>query len=206
MIGFYESEPEGLTARHRLAAQLCILAGAPAGGSASAQGCVWNAVPSVPQLIMDGAHAFIYAAGQTPSEQVGLTAGSITYLVADSLGSMCGTVNGSGALTGTTSYDAWGNPQTTGGLTASTPFGYAGSYTDATGLIYLVNRYYSPAIGQFSSVDPDLSKSLSPYGYGSEDPIANVDPNRLSTKGCFFTTVAPFFISTTSNKIYAQER
>jgi hypothetical protein len=30
MIGFYEAKADGLTARHRLAAQLCILAGADA--------------------------------------------------------------------------------------------------------------------------------------------------------------------------------
>ncbi len=58
----------------------------------------------------------------------------------DSLGSFRGTVNSSGSFTGTTSYDAWGNPETTGGLTSVTSFGYAGSCTDPSGLIYLINR------------------------------------------------------------------
>jgi RHS repeat-associated protein len=31
---------------------------------------------------------------------------------------------------------------------------FAGGYADPTELIYLVNRYYNPATGQFTSVDP----------------------------------------------------
>ncbi len=112
----------------------------PAGGSPVTQGYVWNTIPQVPQLIMDGTSAYIYDGGLAPAEQVNLATGTITYLITDSLGSVRGTVNSAGTLTGTTSYDAWGNPQTPGGLTATTPFGYAGGYTDPTGLIYLLNR------------------------------------------------------------------
>jgi hypothetical protein len=53
---------------------------------------------------MDSANAYIYGAGNTPSEQVNLSTGAITYLVADSLGSVRGALNSSGSLTGTTSY------------------------------------------------------------------------------------------------------
>ena len=84
-----------------------------------------QSVPEVPQMIMDSANAYIYGPSGTPAEQVNLSTGAVTYLIADALGSVRGTVNNSGALTGTTSYDAWGTPQTTGGLTGSTPFGYA---------------------------------------------------------------------------------
>ena len=45
---------------------------------------------------MDGTNAYIYAAGTAPVEQVSLSAGTITYLVADSLGSVRGTVSTSG--------------------------------------------------------------------------------------------------------------
>lgn len=40
---------------------------------------------------------------------------------------------------------------TPGGLTATTPFGFAGGYTDPTDLIYLIHRYYDPSTGQFIS-------------------------------------------------------
>ena len=70
---------------------------------------------------MDSGNAYIYTGGVAPAEQVNLATGSIMYLVTDSLGSVGGVVNSSGTLTATTSYDAWGNPETTGGLSLSTP-------------------------------------------------------------------------------------
>jgi RHS repeat-associated protein len=113
------------------------------------------------------------------TEQVNLASGAITYLVSDSLGSVRGTVSASGAVTGTTSYHASGNPQTSGGLTTSTPFGYAGSYTDPTGLLYLVNRYCEPATGQFTSVDPAVSNTGQPYQYASGNPVSGSDPSGM---------------------------
>jgi RHS repeat-associated protein len=88
-------------------------------------------------------------------------------------------VSSSGVLSGTASYDAWGNPHTSGGLTATTPFGFAGGYTDPTGLIYLINRYYDPSIGQFLSVDPDVIKTLQPYAYTAGNPVSSTDPTGL---------------------------
>jgi hypothetical protein len=70
------------------------------------------------------ANAYIYTAGTAPAEQVSLATGAVTYLNTDSLGSVRGIISSSGALTATTSYDAWGNPQASGGLTAYTPFGF----------------------------------------------------------------------------------
>src|SRR5258708_30595775 len=77
----------------------------------STESYVWNA----DGLLMDSDNAYIHAGSKyTPSEQVNLSTGAVTYLVSDSLGSIRGTVNSSGTLTGTTSYDAWGNPETSG--------------------------------------------------------------------------------------------
>jgi RHS repeat-associated protein len=148
----------------------------PAGKSAITLGYVWNTTTQVPLMIMDSSMAYIYGTGLTPAEQVNLSTGTVTYLVTDQLGSVRSTVNSSGSVTGTTNYDAWGNPETTGGLTATTPFGFAGGYTDPTGLIYLINRYYDPQTGQFISVDPLLSQTLAPYSYASGNPISNTDP------------------------------
>jgi RHS repeat-associated protein len=155
----------------------------PAGGSAVTQNYVWNTTGPTPQIIMDGTNAYIYASGVAPSEQVNLTTGSVAYLVVDGVGSVRGIVNSSGSLTATTSYDAWGNPDTVGGLTASTPFGFAGGYTDPDGLIYLLNRYYKPSTGQFTSVDPDLSQTLAPYAYTDGDPVSNIDPTGKDYEG-----------------------
>ncbi len=148
----------------------------PSGASAISQEYVWNVAPSVPQLMMDGTNAYIYAGGGSPAEQVNLSTGTATYLVADELGSIRGTVSAAGALTGTATYDAWGNPLGGGSLISITPFGYAGGYTDPDGLSYLVNRYYDPVTGQFLSVDPDLSETLAPYSYATGDPVLANDP------------------------------
>jgi len=155
----------------------------PSGGSATTQGYVWNTVPQIPQMIMDSTNAYIYGSTRTPAEQVNLSTGTITYLVTDSLGSVRGTVGSSGTLTAATSYDAWGNPQTTGGLTSATPFGYAGAYTDPSGLIYLIHRYYDPATGQFLSVDPYLNSTHEPYIYADGNPVTGTDPTGQSLPG-----------------------
>jgi RHS repeat-associated protein len=131
------------------------------------------------RLLMDSGNAYIYAGGNTPAEQVSLSDGTTSYLVADALGSVRGIVNSSGTLAATTSYDPWGNPVTTSGLTDSTPFGYAGGYTDPTGLIYLVNRYYDPGTGQFLSEDPAVSQTGQPYAYAGGNPVNATDPTGL---------------------------
>ncbi len=147
----------------------------PAGGSAITQHYVWGG----DSLLMDGSNAYVYTGQDAPGEQVSLSAGTVTYLNADLIRSIRGTVNSSGTLTGTMSYDAWGNPTTAGGLTATTPFGFAGGYTDPDGLIYLINRYYDPATGQFTSVDPDVDQTEQPYAYADTDPVDQSDPDGL---------------------------
>jgi RHS repeat-associated protein len=149
----------------------------PAGGSAATQGYVWDTQAQLPQLIMDGTNAYVYAGGPVTAEQVNLATGAVTYLLTDSLGSVRAAVSSSGSLIGATSYDAWGNPQATGGLAAITPFGYAGGYTDADGLIYLQARYYEPATGQFLSADPLLAQTLQPYVYANGNPVSEIDPS-----------------------------
>jgi RHS repeat-associated protein len=148
---------------------------------ASTQQFVWNNVSTLPQVLMDSGNAYIYTGGVAPAEQVNLATGSVTYLVTDSLGSVRGVVSSTGALTATTGYDAWGKPETTGGLSASTPYGYAGGYTDADGIIYLLARYYDPSTGQFLSADPLIEQTLQPYAYASGNPVTNSDPSGMIT-------------------------
>ena len=39
-----------------------------------------------------------------------------------------------------------------------------------------VGRYYDPQTGQFISVDPMVQQTREPYSYGTDDPIARIDP------------------------------
>ncbi len=65
--------------------------------------------------------------------------------------------------------------------------------SDATGLDYAVNRFYSAAQGRFTQVDPigmsaaSLSdpQSLNMYSYCGNDPINHVDPDGLFFKKLF---------------------
>jgi RHS repeat-associated protein len=140
---------------------------------------VWNVNTTIPELLMDSTNAYIYGSDEIPVEQVNLSTGVISYLVADAVGSVRGIVNSAGGLTATTSYAAWGNPLTSGGLTSYTPFGFAGGYTDATGLLYLQNRYYDPQTGAFLTVDPEVSQTSEPYCYAGDDPVSFSDPDGL---------------------------
>jgi RHS repeat-associated protein len=144
---------------------------------------VWNTVTAVPELLMDSTNAYIYGPSGTPFEQVALSGGTIHYLDSDVLGTVRGVVSSGGSLTASTSYDAWGNPETTGGLTAYTPIGFAGGYTDATNLIYFIYRYYDPATGTFVSVDPAVRITHQSYLYTGDNPVNSSDPLGQDTLG-----------------------
>ena len=150
----------------------------------------WNTESSVPQLLTDGENAYIYGPpgtplGNAPVEQIPLsssaTPGSSTYLFSDPQGVRL-TFNSSGTITAGATYSAYGQV-TSGGLSSITPFGYAGGYTDPTGLIYLINRYYDPSTGQFLSVDPLVGITDQPYQYVGGDPLNFIDPLGLCLSG-----------------------
>jgi len=147
------------------------------GGGTGTNAFTWNTTTSVPQLLRDSHNAYIYGSGGTPLEQVSLSSGAITYLVSDALGSVRGIVSSSGALSATTSYDAWGNAQTMGGLFSYTNFGFAGGFLGSQGLYYFINRYYDPSVGQFISIDPMVIATGQAYSYTGGDPVNMTDPS-----------------------------
>ena len=63
------------------------------------------------------------------------------------------------------------------------PFGFAGEWTDAaTGLQYLRARWYDPATGRFTQVDPfpgllSLPGTQHPYAYALNNPLRYTDPS-----------------------------
>lgn len=137
----------------------------------------WDTQGSIPRLLEDGQNDYIYGPTGTPLAEVALSGGAIDFLLTDRKGSVRDVVSGSTGLSlGYTGYDAYGTPSISGGLTALTPLGFQGGYTDATGLIYFQQRYYDPGTGQFMSLDPLNQMTNSGYTFNKDNPFGYSDP------------------------------
>jgi RHS repeat-associated protein len=130
----------------------------------------------MPLILNDGASSYLYGPGGVPFEQI-TTAGVATYMHADQLGSIRMITNTTANNAGTASYTAYGTRTTTG---TTSPFGYAGQYTDTeTGLQWDRARYYDPTTAQFLTVDPFAALTGARYSYASGNPITGADPTGL---------------------------
>jgi len=136
---------------------------------------VWDVSGSVPQLLDDGGNFYLYGpnVGSAPLEQISTNFSTPSYLISDTTG-VREQVNSIGSVVGSMSYDSYGNRCSTCAI--STPFGFEGGYTEPTGLVYLIRRYYDPATEQFLSVDPQADVTGTPYAYTGGDPVNNADP------------------------------
>jgi RHS repeat-associated protein len=142
----------------------------------------WNPTRSLPLILNDGTNSYIQGPGGLPVEQI-TSAGAVTYLHHDQQGSTRLLTGSTGTVTGSTTFDAYGNKTGSTG-TSTTPLGYDGQYTSSdTGLIYLRARVYDPATAQFLSVDPIEAITRAPYGYARENPLTFGDPSGLSVLG-----------------------
>jgi RHS repeat-associated protein len=149
----------------------------PAGGSA--QQFTWDTSDTVPQLLEDGTNYYLYGPniGSAPIEQISISGSTTTYLVSDTTGVREQIESSGSALSGSMSYDTYGDK--CGTCSISTPFGFEGGYTDATGLVYLIGRYYDSATEQFLSLDPLVGVSGQPYAFTGGDPVNGSDPSGL---------------------------
>ena len=170
----------------------------PATGSATWY--LYDPSTAVPQLLSTSTYNqststwsawnYVYGFGDAPIAQVNVTTSEVDLLSADAMGdvraveAMSGT-NG-GTLVNYTAYDSFGQPTNAGGLTGTTTgypepcdFGFGGGYTDETGLVYLVHRYFDPVTGQFLSVDPLNDRTGAGYSYAGDDPLDGTDPSGL---------------------------
>ena len=138
----------------------------------------WDSTPTVPEVLGDGSYFYIYGPGGLPIEQIDAS-GNVSYFFHDGNGTTRALLASDGSIGATFTDNAFGvQTNATGSL--NTPLLYAQSYTDpATGLLYMVNRYYDPITGQFVSVDPLLSETGSFYNYAGDDPTNQSDPTGL---------------------------
>jgi RHS repeat-associated protein len=107
-----------------------------------------------------------------PVEQI--SGSAATFLVVSPVGAQ-GVFSSTGSSLEQALYSTYRNQSITSGSKV-TPFGFQGSYTDPTGLIYLINRYYDPSTDQFLSVDPAVDTTGQPYVFTNDNPLNATDP------------------------------
>ena len=113
------------------------------------------------------------------------TAGSTTsYAVTDAQGTVRALTSSTGAVTGTASYDPYGQLRTSTGT--ATTFGYTGAATDVGGNVNLQAREYNPTYGQFLQSDTYTvggpgTTGYNHYTYTSDNPATQVDPTGHDT-------------------------
>ena len=110
--------------------------------------------------------------------------GATYYYHVDGHGNITALTDASGNTAAQYTYDAWGNILTQSGTVASTnPLRYSGyMYDGATGLYYLMARYYDPGVGRFITRDTfhgfeNEPQSLNQYAYCHNNPVVYVDPS-----------------------------
>jgi RHS repeat-associated protein len=122
--------------------------------------------------------------------------GSTTTFMHSGLKNMDAQTNGSGAVSASRTYDAFGLVTEQTG-SHSGPFGYAGAFgyqEDATGLKLLGHRYYDPSTGRFLTRDPIKDgRNWYAYGAGSNSPTTGADPTGLGWHDPAQVTVSPNF-------------
>jgi RHS repeat-associated protein len=137
--------------------------------------------------------------GTLNSQTEGGAAGTGTtyYAATDWEGSVTGLDNSSGTQVSSTAYSAYGTPSTSG--TVLSTIGYIGSYTlTGSGLDNMRARDYSPATGEFVTVDPLLPATGLAYAYADDSPAFFTDPDGLCS---WWTSTAA-----SSSRILRQDR
>ncbi len=114
--------------------------------------------------------------GSAPVEQITTNqAGSSAVFLVTVPSGVQGVVSSTGAVLELALYSPYGT-QTLKAGSVVTPFGFEGAYTDSTGLLYLINRYYDPTTDSFISVDPKVQQTDQPYAFVNDDPLNGTDP------------------------------
>jgi RHS repeat-associated protein len=140
----------------------------------------WDQSSEIPMLLTeaDGSDLthYLYGPGGFPYAEIAPD-GAVTYLHHDQLGSVRLLTDPSGDTTGSVTYDPYGAVSASTGEQSA--MGFAGQYTDPTGLQYLRARYYDPDTGQFLTRDPLEASTGQPYAYAGNTPLNATDPSGL---------------------------
>ncbi|MGH2607886.1 MAG: RHS repeat domain-containing protein [Tepidiformaceae bacterium] len=139
-------------------------------------GFTWDIAAGLPVVIDDGAK-YVYGAGL----EAQISGANTYYYLADGLGSTVKTVDASGNVVNSYTYDIYGKKTSSTGSQAN-EFDFAGQQTDPTGLQYLRARYVDPETGVFISREPLAARIGwlgNPFGYAGGNPASLIDPTGL---------------------------
>jgi RHS repeat-associated protein len=103
------------------------------------------------------------------------------WMVQDGLGSVRGVVDNSVGVLESRNYDPYGTGFDATG-SSQTAYGFTGEPMDDNGLLYLRARYYNPAVGVFTALDPFegiscMPMSINGYSYIEGNVLNRVDPS-----------------------------
>jgi len=113
-------------------------------------------------------------------------AGAHHYYYTDPQGTVLAKADSSGTIVATYDYAPYGTAVASMSPAPNGP-GYTGHVNDPESeLVYMQARYYDPGMGRFVSVDPVGPSPggffhFNRYDYANNNPIANVDPDGLSS-------------------------
>jgi RHS repeat-associated protein len=143
---------------------------------------LWDPATSPSRLLQVGSDKIVYGLGP-----LYVVSGSSTFTFARDGGkSMRAELNGSGAVTASFRYKAYGAIAQSNGASTPSYLGYAGQLLDPSGLYYMRARWYDPATGRFGTRDP-VAGPLAPqltsnvFAYGDGNPVTRLDPTGLMT-------------------------
>lgn len=129
------------------------------------------------QVLAAAGTQYLYGAGRIGEHGVG----GWLYHLPDALGSLRQVADPASAVASRRSYEPFGGLLAAPGPAPGT-YGFAGEWTDPSGLLHLRARYYDPGNGRFLSVDPfpglaSVPATLHPYQYALNNPVLYVDPS-----------------------------
>jgi RHS repeat-associated protein len=134
----------------------------------------WDTEGPIANILSDDAFDYAHGPMSTPVEAIALSSSTPTYLTFTPGAQTWVATNEAGDLVSFWGYDAFG---TLAFGTPSTPFGFAGQYTDATtGFSNLRARFYDAASGGFTTRDPAFASTDTAYDYAGDDPVNESDP------------------------------
>ncbi len=142
---------------------------------------LWDPATAIARLLQSGGDRIVYGLGPL---YITRADGTTRVLARDGQKSVRAEVDGTGSVTGSWRYRAYGETAQSSGQSTPSILGYAGQLLDPSALYYLRARWYDTASGRFTARDAlaafaSAPASLNSFGYAGANPIVMADPSGL---------------------------